>query len=161
MASTEEKAIASLLEFGLGDIVYTPDKEQYQIRNQSYWSLTSRLKPWAIVQPRNTDEVSKAVKALVRTEGCQFAIRRYNMLLRLAESTEHWIKLTSDSGGHMSWPGANNINDGITIDFGLMNTTTYNSENETVSLQPGGTWTSVYKELEKRKSPALVFQPAN
>ncbi|KAM4065778.1 FAD binding domain-containing protein [Hirsutella rhossiliensis] len=73
------------------------DSESYDCRNESYFSRTAQLAPWAIVQPRNTDEVSRSLKALVRTPGCKFAVR---------------------SGGHMQWAGANNIRDGITIDLG-------------------------------------------
>ncbi|KAH8669010.1 hypothetical protein BX600DRAFT_266336 [Xylariales sp. PMI_506] len=123
-------AVENLQEAGLGDVLYTPARQplKYNDRIDSYWSLTPRLRPWAIIQPRNVDEVSKAVKALVKTEGCQFAIR---------------------SGGHTSIPGSNNITDGITIDLGLMNASVYNPENKIVSLEPGGRWGNVYKYLEK------------
>ncbi|KAK1851925.1 FAD binding domain-containing protein [Colletotrichum chrysophilum] len=46
--------------------------------------------------PRNAEEVSKTVQALVATPECNFAVR---------------------SGGHTVWPGASNIQDGITIDL--------------------------------------------
>ncbi|KAI2619381.1 FAD-binding domain-containing protein [Hypomontagnella submonticulosa] len=129
MAPVAQSAIANLKKAGLSDIVYVPGEQAYEAREESYWSLTPRLHPWAIVQPRNTDEVSKAVKALVKTPGCNFAIR---------------------SGGHMSWVGAgNNIEDGITIDLGLMNKTTYNLETKIASLQPGSRWTNVYDYVEK------------
>lgn len=52
----------------------------------------------------------------------------------------------------MSWVGAgNNIEDGITIDLGLMNKTTYNLETKIASLQPGSRWTNVYDYVEKRR----------
>jgi hypothetical protein len=76
MANIAESAIANLKAVGLGDVTYTPNHELYGKRISSYWSLTAQLKPWAIVQPRNTDEVSKAVKALVSTPDCNFAVRR-------------------------------------------------------------------------------------
>lgn len=76
MAPVAQSAIANLKKAGLSDIVYVPGEQAYEAREESYWSLTPRLHPWAIVQPRNTDEVSKAVKALVKTPGCNFAIRR-------------------------------------------------------------------------------------
>lgn len=50
----------------------------------------------------------------------------------------------------MAWAGANNIVDGVTIDLGLMNGTTYNSKSTIASLEPGGTWAVSYKEVEKR-----------
>lgn len=51
----------------------------------------------------------------------------------------------------MAWAGANNIEAGVTIDLGLMTTTTYNPDTKVASLQPGGTWAQVYSELEKCK----------
>jgi FAD/FMN-containing dehydrogenase len=49
----------------------------------------------------------------------------------------------------MSWAGASNIVDGITIDLGLMKGTSYNPETQIASLLPGGTWAKVYTELGK------------
>lgn len=71
-------AAKSLEEAGLGDVLYTPARQpgSYSDRVDSYWSLTPRIRPWAIIQPRNAAEVSKAVAALVKTDGCEFAIRR-------------------------------------------------------------------------------------
>ncbi|KAI1376334.1 FAD-binding domain-containing protein [Hypoxylon crocopeplum] len=129
MPSIADSAIANLKEAGLGDVLYIPGQQGYEAREGSYWSLTPRLSPWAIVQPRNADEVSRAVKALVKSAGCKFAVR---------------------SGGHMSWAGAgNNIEEGVTIDLGLMAKTTYDPETKFASLQPGGRWTNVYADVEK------------
>ncbi|KAI1103312.1 FAD-binding domain-containing protein [Jackrogersella minutella] len=129
MASIAESAIASLREAGLGGVLYIPGQQAYEARQESYWSLAPRLKPWATVQPRNTEEVSKTVKALVGTAGCKFAIR---------------------SGGHMSWIGAgNDIHEGVTIDLGLMAKTTYHPETGLASVQPGGRWKDVYREVDK------------
>ena len=71
-----DRAIDSLKAAGLEAVLHTPDQESYEARVESYWSQTPRLRPWAFVQPRNTAEVSQAVKALVKTPGCSFAIRR-------------------------------------------------------------------------------------
>lgn len=76
MTSVEEIAVARLIDASLGDVLYTHGQENYRARIASYWSLTPRLKPWAIVQPQNTEEVSKAVQALVGIQDCKFAIRR-------------------------------------------------------------------------------------
>lgn len=56
----------------------------------------------------------------------------------------------------MAWAGANNINDGVTIDLGLMTKTTYNPETKLASIQPGGRWTDVYFEVEKRERPLIT-----
>ncbi|KAI1501432.1 FAD-binding domain-containing protein, partial [Biscogniauxia marginata] len=128
MTTVQEQAIANLKTAGLGDVLYVPGEKPYHERIDSYWSLTPRLKPWAIVQPRTTEEVSRVLKTLVAITGCKFAIR---------------------SGGHMCFPGANNIEAGVTIDLGLLRTTTYNPVTKIASLQPGGKWTDVYATLEK------------
>ncbi|KAL4986706.1 hypothetical protein BDW68DRAFT_162633 [Aspergillus falconensis] len=125
---TKDRTLANLHAAGVSDILHVPGSETYSARVASYWSLTAQLKPWAIVQPRTTEELSKAVKAIVAVPDVKFAVR---------------------SGGHMQWPGANNITDGITIDLGLMDSTTYDPETEIASLQPGGTWAKSYQELEK------------
>lgn len=131
-----ESAVKALREAGLGDIVYMPGEEQFETRIASYWSRTSQLRPWAIVQPRNAREVSTALKALVATRGCQIAIR---------------------SGGHMASPGASSIEDGVTIDLSRLNTTTYQAENNVASLGPSARWGDVYAELEKRGLSGPTF----
>ncbi|KAI0148146.1 FAD-binding domain-containing protein [Hypoxylon sp. NC0597] len=129
MSSIAQAAITNLKEAGLEHVLYTPGQDAYEAREASYWSLTPQLGPSAIVQPRNTEEVSKIVKALVGTADCKFAIR---------------------SGGHMSWIGAgNNIKEGVTIDFGLMTKTSYDSATGLASLEPGGRWKDVYVDVEK------------
>ncbi|KAL4867475.1 hypothetical protein BDV12DRAFT_198168 [Aspergillus spectabilis] len=128
MTVTAEQALSNLRDAGLCEVLYFPGQEKYNDRVSSHWSLTAQLRPWAIVQPRNTDEVAKAVKAIVTAPDVKFAVR---------------------SGGHMQWAGASSIVDGITIDLRLMNNTSYNAETEIVSLQPGGYWGASYKELEK------------
>lgn len=71
-----EAAIASLKDAGLGDVLHLPESQAYNDRTTSYWSLTAQLRPWAIVQPRTTEEVSKALTALVNTPDVKFAVRR-------------------------------------------------------------------------------------
>lgn len=70
-------AIRSINDAGLGNIVHLPGSDLYEARTKSYWSLSPQLRPWAIVQPRSTEDVSLVMKALVATADCQFAIRRY------------------------------------------------------------------------------------
>ncbi|KUI66484.1 Bifunctional solanapyrone synthase [Cytospora mali] len=124
-----QSAISGLREAGLDAVLYLPGSEPYEARIASYWSLSPQLeRPWAIVQPRTSEEVSTALKVLVGVPGCCFAIR---------------------SGGHLSWPGANSIESGITIDMGLMNKTTYNPDTNVASLEPGGRWMDVYTTIEK------------
>lgn len=49
----------------------------------------------------------------------------------------------------MQWTGANNVQDGVIIDLGLMSGIKYNSETKIASLLPGGRWTDAYADIEK------------
>lgn len=51
----------------------------------------------------------------------------------------------------MSWVGANNIEEGVTIDLELLNAVTYSSETKIASLRPGARWTNVYTQLKERE----------
>ncbi|KAK6822515.1 hypothetical protein PG987_014060 [Apiospora arundinis] len=127
--TTRDAVIASLEEAGLGGTLLPPASPSTKMRIDSYWSLGARLQPWAIAQPRTTDEVSKTVRAIVAVPGAQFAIR---------------------SGGHMFWPGASNITEGVTIDLGRLKKTTYDPDTKLASVQPGACWNDVYPVVERR-----------
>jgi len=120
---------AVLVSAGLGSQVLLPGSEAYQTRQDSYWSNSAKLSPSCIVLPRDAQEVSVALSALVSV-GKPFAIR---------------------SGGHTNWPGANNINGGVTVDLGLLNAVTYDAATETANIGPGARWRDVYGELIKYK----------
>lgn len=105
-----------------------PDSQLYEQRTRSYWSVSAQLSPGCIVQPRNTEEVSVALTTILKESTCDIAVR---------------------AGGHTTWAGSNNIADGVTIDLGNMNATTYHAENSTASIQPGSRWLQVYETLDK------------
>ncbi|KAI2625177.1 hypothetical protein GGS21DRAFT_531612 [Xylaria nigripes] len=77
--------------------------------------------------PRSPQEVASVLKAVVAARQ-KFAVR---------------------SGGHTSWPGANNIKDGVTIDLSLLNTVTYDAASGLAKLGPGATWGKAYKCLSE------------
>lgn len=108
--------------------VLRPGEEAYVVRQDSYWSMLARnLRPRYILRPKSSEEVSAAIKALVSADQ-KFAIR---------------------SGGHTQYAGANNIDDGVTLDLGLLNGVQFNETDETVDLGPGGRWAHVYGQLAK------------
>ncbi|KAH7312601.1 hypothetical protein B0I35DRAFT_481044 [Stachybotrys elegans] len=111
---------------GLGERILYPGSASYQGRVDSFFSIDTRLTPYCFVQPETSSEVSQAVKALVADESCTFAVR---------------------SGGHTLWEGANNIEDGVTIDLGRMTTTRYHPEKGTATVSPGSRWVDVYAKL--------------
>ncbi|GAD98369.1 hypothetical protein PVAR5_7061 [Paecilomyces variotii No. 5] len=81
METIADLAIASLKEAGLGDVLYLPEQQLYDERVASYWSKPAQLKPRAIVQPRNMEEVSKALSALVKVNDCKIAVANYQVVL--------------------------------------------------------------------------------
>jgi FAD/FMN-containing dehydrogenase len=110
------------------DRVVYPDSDAYKTSVGSYWAENVQLEPTCIVQPLTAQDVAVAVTRLVAADegACKFAVR---------------------SGGHTVWAGANNIEDGVTIDLSMMNSTTYNQEEGTASILPGSRWGAVYKTL--------------
>jgi len=51
------------------------------------------------------------------------------------------------SGGHTTWPGAANIQGGVTIDLSNMKEVSISSDKTRVSLGPGNRWADVYSKL--------------
>lgn len=102
---------------------------EYEHRINSWWSASSRLRPWCIVQPLTTKDVSAAIKALASVSHGGFAVR---------------------SGGHSHWAGGSSIDNGVTIDLGHFNKFTYDSERKIASLGPAQRWGDVFLFLEKK-----------
>ena len=71
--------------------------------------------------------IVKVLTAASFLKRCQFAVR---------------------SGGHTPIPGANNIDNGVTIDLLYMNGTTYDPDTKLASISPAARWGSVYETLE-------------
>ena len=116
-----------LVKAGLRAQVLVPADADYTARQNTYWSNGAKVKPACIVRPKSAEEVSITVKALVAA-GEKFAVR---------------------SGGHSQRAGSNNIEAGVTIDLGLLDSTKLDEVSETVDLGPGGRWRDVYAELHK------------
>ncbi|CAH0028408.1 unnamed protein product [Clonostachys rhizophaga] len=107
--------------------IYVPGDDAYNERVESYWSLTSQLTPACFVLPGDSQEVASVVRILVEKTECSFAVR---------------------SGGHSSNAGANNIEDGVTIDLSMMYGTTYDPVTELASVLPATNWLNVYNTLD-------------
>ncbi|KAI1741698.1 FAD binding domain-containing protein [Xylaria scruposa] len=105
--------------------VYRSQTSSFVERIKSYFSISAALEPWCIVLPSTTQEVSEVIQTLAAHQ-CPFGIQ---------------------SGGHGVFPGANSVRNGITVDLGYMNITTYNAEQKTASIQPGSRWKQVFETL--------------
>ncbi|KAH3910623.1 hypothetical protein HBI56_190410 [Parastagonospora nodorum] len=108
-----------------------PGHSDFDSRLRSYFDVKQQsIKPSCIVQPRNTEEVSTAVKVLSGAgflRQCGFAIR---------------------SGGHTPYAGASNIEDGVTIDLQYISSIEYNEKSNLVKVGPGASWHDVFATLE-------------
>ncbi|KAH8586209.1 hypothetical protein B0O99DRAFT_656947 [Bisporella sp. PMI_857] len=105
------------------DIVYIKSIESY------FWTQ-DRLTPACVVTPKNTLDISIAVKTLATIHVVQktsrFAIR---------------------SGGHSTVSGAANDDYGVTIDLRALNTVKVRDKN-VVSVGAGSIWSDIYSQLE-------------
>ncbi len=107
--------------------VLLPNDQEYKERQESFWSRYSNVEPACILRPTSAEEVSSIVKTLVAARQ-KFAIR---------------------AGGHTQWPGANNIQDAVTIDLQFLSHTKFDEATNTADIGPGAHWSDVYDELEK------------
>ncbi|KAF2271244.1 FAD-binding domain-containing protein [Westerdykella ornata] len=119
----------ALIDAGLGNRLLLATSAAYEGRVKSWWSANARLRPWCFFQPLNTEEVSKGVKALAASG---FGAGDWHIAVR--------------SGGHGP-AGSNNIANGVTIDLGMMNSSSYDSETKLASVEPGARWADVYRNL--------------
>ncbi|KAI2468961.1 FAD binding domain-containing protein [Annulohypoxylon bovei var. microspora] len=121
----------ALKEAGLGDRLLFATDAGYEPQIESWYSANARLRPYCLILPHNTEEVSTALTALVNAN----------------DGAGNW-HIAIRSGGH-SWPGSNNIADGVTIDLTMMNSSSYDKQTNVASVQPGGRWGNVFTDLKK------------
>ncbi|KAI1771794.1 hypothetical protein F4818DRAFT_189815 [Hypoxylon cercidicola] len=126
MASAANSTCLTLQSAGLKNVYY-PGNDIYENRTHSYFSVSAQLEPYCIIRPTSAEEVAQIVTTLSQDTTSNFAIR---------------------SGGHTVWPGAANIENGVTIDLGLMNKTTFVPETKVAQVQAGSRWREVYGALE-------------
>jgi FAD/FMN-containing dehydrogenase len=101
-----------------------PADANYTTLNSNRWSNTEVLTPSCIFAPTTPESLSTAMGILVGGN-CQFAVK---------------------SGGHMANPGANNIDNGVSIDLANFNTVTIADDRTYVSLGAGSNWTNAYNQ---------------
>ncbi|KAK6206536.1 hypothetical protein LQW54_007606 [Pestalotiopsis sp. IQ-011] len=99
----------------------------YATEITEFWDIRSDLAPACIFEPANADDVASGLQILAGC-GTQFAIR---------------------GGGHMNYPGSNNINGGVLVSLSLLNTTTVNADDSTIEVGPGNRLVDVYDALDE------------
>ncbi|KAL9623511.1 MAG: hypothetical protein Q9160_002192 [Pyrenula sp. 1 TL-2023] len=98
----------------------------YLAQQANYWSSRqAEVAPRCRIQPTAASDVS-AIVVVADYTGCQFAVK---------------------GGGHATFQGASNIEDGITIDFGQMKTLSVSADQKVTQVGPGNTWVDVYSYL--------------
>ncbi|KAH6637692.1 hypothetical protein C7974DRAFT_374351 [Boeremia exigua] len=124
-----DSCCASLARTSLESYLHYPGQTAYNASLESYFDIKQQsITPNCIVQPRNANDVSIAVKTLTSfSEPCEFAIR---------------------SGGHTPYAGASNIKDGVTIDLQYISIVRYDAESNFVEVGPGARWNDVFTALE-------------
>ncbi|KAK4989140.1 hypothetical protein LTR50_003476 [Elasticomyces elasticus] len=94
---------------------------------QLYWSQQQQQTyPKCRFTPVEAHEISAAL-LLIKATSCQFAVK---------------------SGGHASYAGGSNIQDGLTIDLSDLNTLKVASNGATVQVGAGNRWEDVYTYLD-------------
>ncbi|KAJ5538273.1 hypothetical protein N7494_007752 [Penicillium frequentans] len=105
--------------------VIFPGSKNYTTQTVDYiWDIRANLSPACVFVPNTAAEVSQAVKIINECQA-NFAVR---------------------GGGHMNYPGANNIDAGVLI--ALSNLNAVNVKTDTVEVGPGLNWYQVYSALE-------------
>ncbi|KAF3012878.1 hypothetical protein E8E14_011519 [Neopestalotiopsis sp. 37M] len=92
-----------------------------------FWDVRSDLAPACIFEPSSADDLASGVQILAGC-GTQFAVR---------------------GGGHMNYPGSNNINGGVMVSLSSINQNIVDAESETIDVGPGSRWVDVYNALDE------------
>lgn len=124
---------AALIRAGLGAVLYFPADSEYNGTISTYYAQDVQdVKPACILKPETSKQVAQAIQVLNTKEGRGFAV-------------------AVRSGGHSPHP-SNNVQDGLTIDLGRLNSVEYKGRDGkgTVFVGAGARWSEVYSVLESQ-----------
>ncbi|RDA83941.1 hypothetical protein CP532_3632 [Ophiocordyceps camponoti-leonardi (nom. inval.)] len=99
-----------------------PSTASYEQLINARWSNNSILHPSCVVTPKSADDVSRTIR-LLTTYRCNFSVK---------------------GGGHNANPGANSIDNGVSVDLGSLNSAYLASDRSYVSLGAGITFGQAY-----------------
>lgn len=118
------------LSAALHEKVFYPNNAEYQESTTSYFTFFENdLKPSCVVRPQSAEDVATVLKVLapfVLTGDVKMAIR---------------------GGGHTTWAGAANIQDGITIDMQNVTGVHFDPQTKLAKIGSGNRWANVYSTL--------------
>ncbi|KAK1659834.1 FAD binding domain-containing protein [Colletotrichum godetiae] len=125
--------LALLKDDVLSGKVLTPCNEDFQHRLESYYSANAAEPPRCMVLPQTAEDVARTIQ-IISARRCHFGMR---------------------SGAHSAFRGSNGLKDGITVDFGYMNSTEYDPTTGIASVRPGSNW-EMYTPLWIRSVSRLL-----
>ncbi|KAH6974564.1 FAD binding domain-containing protein [Ilyonectria sp. MPI-CAGE-AT-0026] len=102
-----------------------PNTAEYDKEVINVWDKRSNLLPGCIFRPETDSQVASALR-IFHANNAQFAVR---------------------GGGHLPYPGANSISDGILLVLSGLNKVTVDTKKNLVEVGPGNKWISVYSAL--------------
>ncbi|KAK4222534.1 FAD binding domain-containing protein [Podospora fimiseda] len=101
---------------------------------QENWSQSCVAQPYCIIQPRNAQDVSLAIRVISFFK----------------------IKFSVRSGGHSPNPGFSSIdNQGILINLSRLNSVTLSSDKTVASVGPGARWGQVFSALDPSEATVI------
>ncbi|KAI9157880.1 FAD-dependent monooxygenase CTB5 [Paramyrothecium foliicola] len=120
-------------------VVFPRNEAAFRRAMEGYWSQQNRdMIPACVVQPRDTQELSIAVKHLQREHTSRLLRRDQNGLFAIR------------SGGANPAFGISGVKNGVVLDLSLLNEVTPSKDGSSVVVGAGAYWVKVYAELEKR-----------
>ncbi|KAF7718012.1 Solanapyrone synthase [Penicillium ucsense] len=124
-APATTKGCQALQNGYLSDSLFTTGSPVYNWETKQFWSNTELMSPGCVFRPKNSRDLGRAVKALVKADA-KFAVR---------------------GGGHMGIQGSNNIDDGVLIVMSNLTTMALSRDHSVLSLGPAYRWGEVYSYL--------------
>ena len=126
------------LSAALPDSVFKKSSLTYASSVTSYWSLQAcETVPLCVVRPRDTEEVSTAIRLLRQRFDLQ------------PDHDPKPVKFTVKSGGHTPETGFANVQGGVVIDLSLLNGVNVSHNSTSAVIGSGARWSDVSSKLDK------------
>lgn len=116
---------------------------EYNESRSYFTAFENELSPACVVRPSSADDVATIIKIVS------------------SSALSGKIKLAVRSGGHTPWPGAANVNEGITIDLRNITGVRVDSQTNVVSIGAGERWRNIYEQLDHQGLAVVGGRVAN
>ncbi|TVY43039.1 Bifunctional solanapyrone synthase [Lachnellula cervina] len=139
------KALASALPDA---VIFPHDEVAFRKSMDSYWAQQEcEVVPACVVQPRDAQQLSTAVKILKRV----FDGREEGKKDKMGSDKENPVGLFAiRGGGHSPVSGAASVEGGVLIDLSLLREVTPSEDGSSVVIGAGAKWMDVSKVLDER-----------